>query len=187
MPHHFAATEEDAARMGDESFGRVNPPLRSEADRQSLVAALFDGTIDAVATDHAPHSHADKAKGAPGFSALESAFAVSFSLFAQGATFSGGDLPAIGNAAPQASENLRLLSRLMSANPARILRLADGQGGRGRIAEDLRADFAIVDPHAQWKIDPAQFKSRGKCSPFAGREFRGRVAMTVKAGRIVYG
>jgi len=150
-PHHIAATEEDAHRMGDKTFGRVNPSLRSEADRQAIIAALRDGTIDAIATDHAPHSEADKAAGSPGFTGLETAFAACHSHLAD-----------IG---------LRRLSALMSANPARILGLHD----RGRIAEGLRADLVIVDTEATWKVAPDKFKSRGKCSPFAGKELRGKV------------
>jgi len=157
-PHHIGATEEDARRMGDATFGRVNPSLRSEADRQAIIAALHDGTIDAIATDHAPHSEADKAAGSPGFTGLETAFAVCHSHLA--------DI------------DLRRLSALMSANPARILGLQD----RGRIAEGLRADLVIVDTEATWKVEPEQFKSRGKCSPFAGKELRGRVLMTLNGG-----
>jgi dihydroorotase len=157
-PHHIGATEEDAHRMGDATFGRVNPSLRSEADRQAIIAALHDGTIDAIATDHAPHSEADKAAGSPGFTGLETAFAVCHSHLA--------DI------------DLRRLSALMSANPARILGLQD----RGRIAEGLRADLVIVDTEAKWKVQPEQFKSRGKCSPFAGKELRGKVLMTLNGG-----
>ena len=160
-PHHIGATEADARRMGDKSFGRVNPSLRSEADRQAIIAALHDGTIDAIATDHAPHSEADKAAGAPGFTGLETAFAVCHSHLADA--------------------DLRRLSALMSANPARILGLQD----RGRIAEGLRADIVIVDTEAMWKVAPEQFKSRGKCSPFAGKELRGKVLMTLNGGKIV--
>jgi len=159
-PHHIGATEEDARRMGEKTFGRVNPSLRSEADRQAIIAALQDGTIDAIATDHAPHSEADKATGSPGFAGLETAFAVCHSHLA--------DI------------DLRRLSALMSANPARILGLQD----RGRIAEGLRADLVMVDTEAMWKVAPEQFKSRGKCSPFAGKELRGKVLMTLNGGKI---
>jgi dihydroorotase len=176
-PHHFGANEEDARRMGEESFGRVNPPLRAEEDRQAILAGLTEGTIDTIATDHAPHTEADKAGGAPGFSGLESAFAVSFSYLMQDA-----EITAAGDFTGEASESLRRLSRLMSANPAKILGLQD----RGRVAEGLRADFAIVDTRALWKIRSAQFRSRGRCSPFDGRELRGKVVMTTKGGRIVY-
>jgi len=162
-PHHIGACDEDARRMGEESYGRVNPPLRTEADRQALVNAVNDGTIDAIATDHAPHSETDKAAGAPGFSGLETAFAA-----------------CLTNLAPAAG--LRRLSELMSANPARILGLND----RGLIVRGLRADFVIVDTQAVCKTDPEKFKSKGKCSPFAGRELRGKVLMTFNAGKMVY-
>jgi dihydroorotase len=162
-PHHIGATEEDARRMGDKTFGRVNPSLRSEADRQAVIAALRDGTIDAIATDHAPHSEADKAAGSPGFTGLETAFAACHSHLADA--------------------GLRRLSALMSANPARILGLQD----RGRIAEGLRADLVLVDTEAAWKVEPEQFKSRGKCNPFAGKELRGKVLMTLNGGKIIFG
>jgi len=166
-PHHIGATEEDARRMGDESFGRVNPPLRSEADRQAIIAAINDGTIDAIATDHAPHKEADKAAGSPGFSGLETAFTVCLSYLTHEMT---------------SNQELQRLSALMSKNPARILGLKD----RGKIAEGLRADLVMVDIQARQKVNPAQFRSRGKCSPFAGKELRGKILMTLNAGKIVY-
>jgi len=162
-PHHIGATVDDAGRMGSGSFGRVNPPLATEADRRAVVAAVLDGTIDAIATDHAPHSPVDKAAGAPGFVGLETAFAVCLANLA-----GGGDL--------------RRLSALTGANPARILGLPD----RGRIAEGLRADLVIADTGALWKVDAARFKSRGSCTPFDGRELRGKILMTINAGRIVF-
>jgi dihydroorotase len=167
-PHHIGATEEDARRMGDESFGRVNPPLRSEADRQGIIAAINDGTIDAIATDHAPHRESDKAAGAPGFSGLETAFAVCLSNLVSA---EAGD--AVG---------LRRLSALMSKNPARILGLRD----RGSIAKGLRADIVIADTQVRRKVEPEKFRSRGKCTPFANRELQGAVFMTLNAGKIVF-
>jgi dihydroorotase len=166
-PHHIGATEEDARRMGDKSLGRVNPPWRTEADRQAIIAAINDGTIDAIATDHAPHTNADKAAAAPGFSGLETAFAACWS-----------------NLPPATEENagLRRLSALLSANPADILGLRD----RGRVAVGLRADLVIADTQAKWKVEPEKFKSRGKCSPFTGRELHGKILMTFNAGKIVY-
>ena len=166
-PHHIGATENDAQRMGDETYGRVNPSLRSEADRKAIIAAINDGTIDAIATDHAPHSEADKAAGTPGFSGLETAFAIC--------------LPRLAANTDSAGE-MRRLSALLSANPARILGLQD----RGRIAEGLRADLVIADTHVTWKVEPEQFRSRGKCSPFAGKELKGKVVMTLNGGRIVF-
>jgi dihydroorotase len=163
-PHHIGATEEDARRMGDETYGRVNPPLRLKADREAIIAAVGDGTIDAIATDHAPHSENDKAAGMPGFTGLETAFAASLTYLA----------PDTG---------LQRLSALMSANPARIL----GLGDRGRIAKGLRADLVLADTGTKWKVEPEIFKSRGKCSPFAGKELRGKIIMTLNAGKIVFG
>ena len=161
-PHHLGATVEDAVRMGEESFGRVNPPLATEEDRRAVEEALLDGTVDAIATDHAPHSRTDKISGAPGFTGFDAAFAVCLTRLAD--------------------MGLSRLSALMSANPARILGLHD----RGRLAEDLRADLVIVDTDARWTVDPARFKSKGKCTPFEGRELRGKVLMTVNRGRFVY-
>jgi dihydroorotase len=165
-PHHIGATVEDAMRMGAESLGRVNPPLRTEADRRAIAAAVCNGVIDAIATDHAPHSEADKAAGAPGFTGLETAFAACFSAL---------------------NIDLRRLSALMSANPARILGLYKGPGGRGRIAQGRRADLVIADTRAVWKVRPEQCKSRGKCGPFTGRELRGKILVTIRGGRITFG
>jgi dihydroorotase len=168
-PHHIALTEEDAERLGGESFGRVNPPLRTEADRQALIAAIVDGTIDAIAADHAPHSETDKEGGAPGFTGLETSFAVCYTELV---------LPAPAGACIGASR----LSALMSAAPARI----SGLGDRGRIAAGFRADLAIAGINSPWEINAGGFKSRGKNTPFAGRKLHGRILMTIHQGRVVY-
>jgi dihydroorotase len=164
-PHHLALTEADADRLGNEGPGRVNPPLRAEADRQAVVRAIFDGTADAIATDHAPHTEADKARGAPGFVGLETAFAVCRTTLVEPGRL---DLPR--------------LSRLLSASPARILGFTD----RGRIAPGLRADLVLADPDAKTTVDPAAFKSKGKNSPFAGKTLSGRILATIVGGRIAY-
>jgi dihydroorotase len=171
-PHHIALTVNDACMLGDESFGRVNPPLRTENDRRAILAAIQDGTIDAIATDHAPHTQMDKEKGAPGFTGLETSFAVCCSTLLADLSLTDGE-QGIG---------LSRLSALLSANPAAILGLYD----RGRIAPGFRADLAIADPDTVWKVDPACFKSRGKNSPFAGRELRGKVLMTLHGGNVVF-
>jgi dihydroorotase len=174
-PHHIALTQETAAALGAESHGRVNPPLRTEEDRQALIAAIMDGTADAIATDHAPHSQAGKEKGAPGFTGLETAFAV-----CNTALVIPGHI------------TLSKLSSLMSAAPARILGLDGGNGnsrsgiGRGRIAPGFRADFTIADTAAAWTVEPAAFFSRGKNSPFTGKVLNGRIIMTIRGGRIVF-
>jgi dihydroorotase len=172
-PHHIALTKETAAALGQESYGRVNPPLRSEEDREALIAAIVDGTIDAIATDHAPHTQADKKKGSPGFSGLETAFAVCYSTLV---------LPGF--------INLSKLSSLMSAAPARLLGLC-GSGSldnksQGLLASGKRADFAIIDLNETWTVKPAAFFSRGKNSPFAGLELSGKIKMTIAGGRIVF-
>jgi len=180
-PHHIALTEKDAAALGGVSHGRVNPPLGTEEDRQALIAAVRDGTIDAIATDHAPHSRADKEKGAPGFTGLETAFAVCYSTLVA----PEGDGPAGFRREAAGPINLSRLSALMSAAPAGILGL-NGQDGRGRIAPGMRADFAVADLSAVWTADPAAFMSRGKNSPFAGRKLKGKIVMTIRGGRVVY-
>jgi dihydroorotase len=175
-PHHLALDEKDAEAPGAASFGSVAPPLGSGADRLALLEALEDGTADAIATDHAPHTQADKASGAPGFSGLETAFGVCYSALAVPETPAGsGRL------------SLKKLSALMSASPARILGFGEkGPLGRGRIAPGYRADIAIVDTGASWRVVPENFKSRGKNSPFGERELRGKVLVTVHRGRVVF-
>jgi dihydroorotase len=168
-PNHLALTWEAARELGDKSWGRVNPPLRDEADRRALREALGDGTIDAIATDHAPHHAADKERGAPGFSGLETAFALCRTELVR-----------------EGGLDLSRLSALMSAAPARILGLGEGSGRRGRIAPGFRADLAAVDPDAPWTVTPEAFKSRGKNSPLGGRELRGRILLTLREGRVVY-
>jgi dihydroorotase len=179
-PHHIALSEARAHELGDESYGRVNPPLRGEEDRQALIEAILDGTIDAIATDHAPHTEEDKAKGAPGFSGLETSFAACNTALVKSGRM-----------------DMRRLSALMSANPACILGLGglnglcglsglSGLSGRGFILPGFRADLVIADIHKKWKVDPAAFKSRGKNPAFTGMELWGKVLMTLRGGRIVF-
>ena len=178
-PHHIGVTEEDARLMGEKSFGRVNPPLSSESDRQIIISAVKDGTIDVIATDHAPHSESDKANGAPGFSGLETAFAASITNLFPPLSPS----PSVTSVS-SVVKNIELcrLSALMSSNPARIIGLND----RGRIKVGLRADIAIVDTQAEWKVKPENFKSKGKCCPFKDKVLKGKIIMTFNAGKIVF-
>ena len=169
MPHHLCLTEEDAVKLGKTTNGRVNPPLRCEEDRQALIRALADETIDAIATDHAPHSVAAKEAGAPGFSGFETAFAAVYTELVR--TQRSPD-----------HLDLKRLSSLMSAAPARLLGLDD----RGLIVPGHRADLVILDTEASWVVDPGAFKSRGKNSPFAGKELYGKVLMTLRSGQLVF-
>jgi dihydroorotase len=164
-PHHIALTHGDAEAAGAETFGKVAPPLRSEEDRLALVEALKDGVIDAIATDHAPHTEEDKLNGAPGFSGLETAFAVCYSTLVKRHNFS-----------PQ-----KLFS-LLSAVPARIL----GLSGCGAVSKGGSADLVVLDTDRETVIDGAMFASRGKNTLFSGKKLYGAVVLTLCGGRIVY-
>jgi dihydroorotase len=164
-PHHIALTERDADKAGVETFGKVAPPLRGETDRLALIEALRDGVIDVIATDHAPHAPADKQGGAPGFSGLETAFAVCNTILVKKNDFS-----------PQ-----KLFS-LLSATPARIL----GLSGRGFIAKGNYADIVILDTEKEIIVDSGKFASRGKNTLFNGWKLSGSVLLTLCDGKIVH-
>ena len=158
-PHHLSLT--------DITPEIVNPPLRSEADREALIAGLIDGTVDAIATDHAPHTAVDKAAGAPGFSGIQTAFAVCNTVLVQPGLIT-----------------LSRLSALMSANPARILGLE-----RGLLRSGYDADLILVDPEANFTVtpeDPDLWFSRGKNTPFAGKQLVGLILETFRNGCPVY-
>jgi dihydroorotase len=180
MPHNLCLTEEDAERLGGESWGRVNPPLRSAEDCVALMMAVVHGTVDAIATDHAPHSDADKAAGVPGFSGFETAFAAAFTKLVK------------PNALGLAGIELKSLSSLMSGRPARLLEFGcansfgDRIQKRGRLLPGYRGDLVIVDTEASWVVDASTFKSRGRNSPFAGRQLYGQILMTLHSGRVVF-
>jgi dihydroorotase len=179
-PHHLAFDEKDARALGAATFGNVAPPLGSGENRLALREALADGTADAVATDHAPHTQADKAAGAPGFSGLETAFAVCYSVLVAPEALAE---PAAGSAGTSGKLSLQKLSALMSASPARILGFGDS---RGKIVPGCRADLVIVDTEVVWTVSPENFKSRGKNSPFRQRELKGKVLVTIHRGRVVF-
>ncbi len=147
---------------------KVNPPLRAEVDRQALVAALADGTISAIATDHAPHTVVDKQQeygyAAFGISGLETAFGALMALVHSG----GLDLPT-------------LIARL-TIGPAHAFNLPGGS-----LSIDAPADVVILDPDAAWTVDPSQFASRGQNTPLGGVSLRGKVVATIVGGQIVYG
>lgn len=159
-PHHLAlcGTDEPYIRA------LVNPPLRSEDDRVALLEALRDGTVDVISTDHAPHTIDDKAAGAPGFTGLETAYAVCNSVLVKDNQF-----------------NPRRLSQLMSAQPARLLGLQ-----KGVLRPGYDADLTLLDPDEEWTVDSSKFFSKGKATPFEGRTLTGKVKDLFIDGRLVF-
>ena len=166
-PHYLYATDEWLQDY--DTNARVNPPLRTEADRLALIEALEDGTIDCIATDHAPHHADDKnvefALASSGISGFETALAVCWTA-----------LVVPGHMTPE-----QVLDKLTRA-PARVLGL-----DAGTIEVGKRADVTLIDPRAEWTVDPGKFRSRGKNTPFAGRTLTGVVRYTFLEGRPVYG
>jgi dihydroorotase len=163
-PHHLLLTDEMV--RGYDPVYKVNPPLRTAADVEALRAALADGTIDVVATDHAPHAVEDKdcewAAAAMGMTGLETALSV-----VQEAMVSTGLLDWAG------------VARVMSQAPAAIGRVAE----HGRpLAEGEPANLVLVDPAARWRVDAGQMATQGRNTPFAGRELPGRVVATFLRG-----
>ena len=165
-PHYFTLT--DAAIADFDTNTKVNPPIRAEKDRLAIIEGLKDGTLDCIVTDHAPHHEDDKnveyALAAFGISGLETSFALSYTQLVRSGVLT-----------------LSELADKMSANPAAILNL---QGGRLEVGAP--ADLTIVDLNKVWTIDPKDFVSKGKNTPFAGREVYGRVKYTVVDGDIKY-
>ena len=166
-PHHFTLTSADRI-PGDTNY-KMNPPLRTGKDREALRRGLSDGTFDVISTDHAPHTADDKRnsmKGSPfGIVGLETAVPLTIT-----------ELVDTGLLTP-----LQMAEK-MSGNPAGILGLKD----RGTLREGAEADVVIIDPEETYRIDASRFASKGRNTPFDGREVRGRVKMTICGGRIVY-
>ena len=166
-PHHFTLLDENIGEY-DSNF-KMNPPLRSAADREALLAALADGAIDAIATDHAPHAEHEKQvefDRAPfGIIGLETALAL-----------------AITRLHREKNVPLRRLVELLSTNPARIMNLR----GRGTLEPGAHADVVIFDPKKRWTYDAAQSLSKSRNTPFDGWTFTGKVMATIVSGNFVY-
>ncbi len=166
-PHHLALTDEDVARSGYDTDFKMAPPLRSEADRAAVQAALADGTIDCIATDHAPHSAVEKDlefdAAANGIVGLETAFPVCLALVREGL---------LGE---------RRLIEALTASPARAFGLPGGSLARG-----APADLALLDPGLEWRCDPARFHSKSRNSPWKGRALVGRCTHALVGGRLVH-
>ena len=164
-PHHFALTEEEVLNFNSDA--KMNPPLRTEQDRLAVIEGLRDGTIEAIATDHAPHHEDDKRCGlecaAFGIVGLETMLPVSLGLV-------HGDVCSMSD----------LIAKL-TCNPARLLGL-----GAGTLTVGAAADVAIFDPDATWTLDRKKLFSKSKNTPWHGKEMVGRVTHTIMDGRLVY-
>jgi len=166
-PHHLALTDEDLAASDYSTDFKMNPPLRSRADVEACRAALADGTIDAIATDHAPHALQEKElefdAAANGIIGLETALSVCLGLVRQGVL----------------SE--RRLVEALTAGPARAFGLPGG-----RLARGAPADVTILDPVAEWVVEPERLRSKSKNTPWKGRRLTGRCTHTIVGGRVVH-
>jgi dihydroorotase len=157
-PHYLLLTDAD---LLEEGRFKMNPPLRSRADRDALIEGILDGTIDMIATDHAPHSAEEKSRGleksAFGVVGIETALPVMYTEFVRTGIIT-----------------LERLSELMSVNP------------RERFGIPTGGDFTVFDVSNKYRIDPADFVSMGKSTPFMGREVYGKCILTVTGGKIVW-
>jgi dihydroorotase len=164
-PHHLTLTDELIATL--DGLYRVNPPLRPEADRRGVIEALKGGTLDLVATDHAPHAHEEKElpleEAAPGFLGHETAFAALHTELVL-----TGELP------------LARLVAAMSCSPGRWV------GGAGSLRPGSPADLALVDLSEEWTVGRETLSSRSSNSPYLGRRLTGRVVGTIVGGEIVH-
>jgi dihydroorotase len=162
-PHYFSLTEEAVADF--DTNAKVNPPLRSEWDRQAVLEGLADGTLDAIACDHAPHSVLEKdvefAEAAFGLIGLETSLGLSLNLVHEGVL------------------TMSQLIAKMSTNPARILGIPGGT-----LVPGSPADITLIDPKKEWTVDTAQFASKSRNCPFQGWNLKGRAVMTVVGGKI---
>ncbi len=165
-PQYFSLTEDEVLHQG--TMARVNPPLRTPADMEAIRAGLVDGTIDAIVTDHAPHTAEEKSKPLPdapsGMVGLETSLALALT-----GLYHGGLLP------------LSRVLALMSSSPAALLGLDKGTLDLGR-----DADLVLFDPNQEWTVDKNQFASKGRNTPFHGRTMRGKVKYTISRGNIIY-
>jgi dihydroorotase len=166
-PHHLALSDEDVAASGYSTDFKMSPPLRSRADVAACVEGLADGTLDCIATDHAPHSPVEKDvefdAALNGIVGLETAFPVCLALVRAG----------------KLTE--RRLVEALTVSPARAFGLPGGALARG-----APADVAILDPAAEWLVTDASLHSRSKNSPWKGRRLTGRCTHAIVGGRLVH-
>ncbi len=166
LPHHFTLTDDDIQDF-DTDF-KMMPPLRERADVEAMLEGLADGSIDCLATDHAPHTRLDKEEpfeeAASGIIGMETAIPICWEHLVR-----AGVVP------------VPRLVELFSLNPSRILKL-----GKGTLAEGADADVTVIDPDRRQVVDPSRFRSKGRNCPFRGWELRGAPVLTVVGGRVVH-
>ncbi len=165
-PHHISLTEDRV--LGYDTNAKMNPPLRTARDVEALRDAVKDGTIDVIATDHAPHHYDEKERefaDAPnGIVGLETALAVS-----------------VTNLVETGHIDFRTLVDKMSCAPARIFGLQGGSLAKGTVA-----DVTVFDPSREWEVDPAEFRTKGRNTPYAGMRLKGRAVCTIVGGSLVH-
>ena len=165
-PHHISLTEERV--VGYDTNAKMNPPLRTAKDVEALREAVKDGTIDMIATDHAPHHYDEKERefaDAPnGIIGLETALAVS-----------------VTNLVETGHIDFRTLVEKMSCSPAKLFGLPGGTLSKGAVA-----DVTVFDPEAEWTVEPSQFLTKGRNTPYAGMTLRGRAMCTIVGGNVVH-
>jgi dihydroorotase len=166
-PHHITLIDENVGEF--DTHYKMNPPLRSAADRDALIEGILDGTIDAVATDHAPHAFHEKVvefeRAAFGITGLETALPIVITVL-----HNHFKLP------------LKRVVELMSANPAKLF----GLTGRGTLAKGAHADVTIFDPKKKWIFEASQSLSKSRNTPFNGWKFTGKAVATIVGGKVVY-
>ena len=164
-PHYMMMT--DGLLLSRDANFRMNPPLREQEDCEAIVTGVLDGTIDAIVTDHAPHAPEEKAdfRTAPnGIVGLETSFAAACTVLVH-----------------QCGMSLVELVRLMSTNPANLMRLPGGT-----LREGSLADIVLCDPEKTWTVDAKEFSSKSRNTPFDGLELTGKVVRTILGGKIVF-
>jgi dihydroorotase len=165
-PHYFVLTEEKVE--GYDTNAKMNPPLRTEEDRKAIIEGLRDGTIDAIATDHAPHTADDKNKefnlASFGIIGLETSIMMIMKILYHEEGFS-----------------LEKICSLCSTNPAKIIDVSSGKIAKGEVA-----DFTVIDSEQDWTVSEKMFNSKSKNSPFIGFSGKGRAVMTIVDGKVVW-
>jgi dihydroorotase len=177
-PHNLAMNHEaimfkpGEPLLAYDTNAKMYPPLRAEEDRLACVQGLADGTIDAIATDHAPHAIQEKAcefdEAVFGISMLETAFGLAMRAVEAGEI------------------SFERLVETLTSNPVRALNLERSVSGIGSLSVGTSADIALIDPRREWTVEPMTFESKGKNTPLGGQTLRGQVVATIYGGNLVF-